>query len=129
MAENKIKILLAEDDEALREMYETRLKYEGYDVVAAIDGEEALSQAVATQPDIILLDIMMPKISGFDVLNILKNTPNTAKIPVIIMTVLDQESNRVKGLVEGAEDYVIKSQIMPQDVIEKIKSVLARYGK
>jgi len=125
----KIKVLLVEDDIALRDMYETRLNYEGFDVKTAADGEEALSTAVSEQPDLILLDVMMPKISGFDVLNILKNTQATSAIPVIVLTVLDQESNRVKGLVEGAEDYMIKSQAMPQDVVTKIKEVLEKYGK
>jgi len=125
----KIKVLLVEDNIALRDMYETRLLREGYDVETAADGKEALSIAISEQPDLVLLDIMLPKISGFDVLSALKSTQGVSHIPVIILTVLDQESNRVKGLVEGAEDYMIKSQDMPQDVIAKIKVVLAKYGK
>ncbi len=125
----KAKILIVEDDIPLRDMYKTRLKYEGYEVSVASDGEEALEKAVKEQPDVILLDIMMPKVSGFDVLDILKNTKTTRNIPVIIMTVLEQESNKVKGLVAGAEDYLIKSQSMPQDVINKIKEVLKKYQK
>lgn len=128
MAE-KVKILLVEDDIPLRNMYETRLNYEGFITVTASDGEEALAKAVSEKPDLILLDIMMPKVSGFDVLDILKNTHSTKNIPVIIMTVLEQETNKVKGLVSGAEDYLIKSQAMPQDVINKIKEVLQKYKK
>jgi len=129
MAEEKPKILIIEDDVQLRNMYETRLGYEGYTIVTASNGEEGLAKAVSEKPDLILLDIMMPKVSGFDVLDILKNTQSTKDIPVIIMTVLEQESNKVKGLIGGAEDYLIKSQAMPQDVINKIKEVLRKYGK
>lgn len=129
MAKEKAKILLVEDDIPLRDMYETRLKYEGYQIETASDGEEALAKAVKEKPDLILLDIMMPKVSGFDVLDILKNTESTKSIPVVIMTVLEQESNKVKGLVAGAEDYIIKSQTMPQDVIVKINDVLKKYKK
>lgn len=129
MAKEKAKILLVEDDIPLRDMYETRLKYEGYQIETASDGEEALAKAVKEKPDLILLDIMMPKVSGFDVLDILKNTESTKEIPVIIITVLEQESNKVKGLVSGAEDYIIKSQTMPQDVIVKINEVLKKHKK
>lgn len=127
--EKKIKILIIEDDESLREMYKMRLSYEGFEVIEASDGESGLAKAVAEQPDLILLDIMMPKISGFDVLDILKSTNSTAKIPVIIMTVLEQESNKVKGLMQGAEDYLIKSQTMPAEVVSKVREVLSRYKK
>ena len=129
MPDLKAKILLVEDDVPLRDMYETRLKYEGYETVVATDGEEALAKAVSEKPDLILLDIMMPKISGFDVLDILKSTEATKHIPIIILTVLEQESNKVKGLVSGAEDYIIKSQSMPQEVIAKIKNTVKRYSK
>jgi len=125
----KIKVLIVEDDESLREMYKIRLEYEGFEVLAASNGEEGLAKAVSEQPDIILLDIMMPKISGFDVLDILKSTHSTAKIPVIIMTVLEQESNKVKGLMQGAEDYLIKSQTMPAEVVNKVREVLKKYNK
>lgn len=127
--ERKIKVLIVEDDESLREMYKIRLEYEGFEVLTASNGEEGLAKAVSEQPDIILLDIMMPKISGFDVLDILKSTHSTAKIPVIIMTVLEQESNKVKGLMQGAEDYLIKSQTMPAEVVDKIRQVLKKYNK
>lgn len=125
----KIKVLIVEDDESLREMYKIRLEYEGFEVLVASNGEEGLAKAVSEQPDIILLDIMMPKISGFDVLDILKSTHSTAKIPVIIMTVLEQESNKVKGLMQGAEDYLIKSQTMPAEVVNKVREVLKKYNK
>lgn len=127
--EKKIKILIVEDDDSLREMYKIRLEYEGFDVIVASDGETALAKAVSEQPDLILLDIMMPKISGFDVLDILKSTNSTSKIPIIILTVLEQESNKVKGLMQGAEDYLIKSQTMPAEVVAKVREVLKKFKK
>lgn len=132
MAEEKEKgkkILIVEDDIPLKEMYQTRLEMEGYKVISAIDGEEALAQAVAENPDLILLDLMMPRIDGFAVLDILKSTPKISHIPVIILTALEQESNKVKGLAAGADDYLIKSQCMPKDVVAKIKEIIAKVDK
>lgn len=131
MADEKVKakILVVEDDIPLKDMYQTRLEMEGYAVVSAIDGEEALAQAVAENPNLILLDLMMPKIDGFAVLDILKSTPKISHIPVIILTALEQESNKVKGLAAGADDYLIKSQCMPKDVVAKIKELLAKGKK
>lgn len=118
------KILLVEDDQGLREMYQMRLELENFSVVCAIDGEEALEKAKNEKPDLILLDLMIPKISGLEVLKMLKNDTLTAKIPVIIMTVLDQENNKIEGLSLGADDYIIKSKVMPEEVLERIKKVL-----
>lgn len=124
MPDSKEKILIVEDDKSLREMYQLRLSINGYDVIEAGDGEEGLDVAIKEKPDLILLDIMMPKMSGMDVLDILKSTPETKDIPVIVLTALTEEHVKSKGLVYGAEDYLVKSQTMPGQVVEKIEGVL-----
>lgn len=120
------KVLLVEDDVALRDIYSARFMAEGYDVVTASDGEMALTQAVKEKPDLIILDVMMPKISGFDVLDILRATPETKETKVIMMTALSQEADVDKGKSLGADEYLVKSQVTLTDVIEKAKAVLAR---
>lgn len=126
MSDGKKKILIVEDDKSLREMYQLRLSINGYDVLEARDGEEGLDLAIKEKPDLIMLDIMMPKMSGMDVLDIIKSTPETKDIPVILLTALNEESVRSKGLVYGAEDYLVKSQTMPGKVVEKIEEVLSK---
>jgi DNA-binding response OmpR family regulator len=118
------KILIVEDDIALRNVYETRFKLEGYDVMIAGDGEEGLSIAVKEKPDVVVLDLMMPKISGMDVLDILKSTPETKKIPVLILTALTQESVKTKGFVFGANEFMVKSESKLEEIVEKVKSML-----
>jgi len=120
------KLLLVEDDMALRDIYSTRFLAEGYEVSTASDGEQALTVAVKEKPDIILLDIMMPKISGFDVLDILRTTPETKDSKIIIMTALSQPTDVEKGKSLGADDYLVKSQVTLTDVVEKVKAVLAK---
>lgn len=129
MGDKKAKILIVDDDLPLLEMYEGRLQQEGYEVITAKNGEEGLARAVDSNPDLILLDIMMPKVNGFDVLDILKTTPETKNIPVLILTVLIQEQDKERGLKSGAADYIIKSETMPGGVIEKIKVVLEQGKK
>jgi CheY-like chemotaxis protein len=89
------------------------------------DGEGALSAAKDFQPDLILLDIMMPKITGYDVLDILRNTPETAKIKIIMVTALGQESERKRAASLGADDYIVKSQVIIADLVDKIKQHLS----
>jgi DNA-binding response OmpR family regulator len=120
------KVLLVEDDVALRDIYSARFMAEDFDVVTASDGEMALTQAVKERPDLIILDVMMPKISGFDVLDILRATPETKTTKVIMMTALSQNSDIDKGKSLGADEYLVKSQVTLTDVIEKAKEVLAR---
>jgi DNA-binding response OmpR family regulator len=120
---NKI-ILLVDDDLTLREMYEERLKAEGFTIIQASNGEEALAKGKETKPSIVLLDIMMPKVNGFDVLKTLKANPDTKDIPVIILSALIQDVDRVEGKKLGAFDYIVKSETMPGEVIEKIKAAL-----
>ncbi|MBI4101246.1 response regulator, partial [Candidatus Microgenomates bacterium] len=118
------KILLVEDDINLREIYAARLSAENYKVVSASDGEEALAVAVKEKPSLILLDIMMPKISGFDVLDILRSTPATRDSKVIMLTALSQKSDRERGEQLGVDKYLVKSQITLEDVVQTIKDLL-----
>ncbi len=122
------KILLVEDDNNLREIYGARLLAEGYDIVSAKDGEEALSMAVAEKPDLIISDIMMPKISGFDMLDILRATPQTKDTKVIMMTALSQAEDRERGERLGADRYLVKSQVTLEDVVKVVQEVLVADG-
>ena len=118
------KVMVVEDDASLREIYGIRIAAEGYDVVSAGDGEEALAVAVREKPDLILADIMMPKISGFDMLDILRATPETANIHVVMMTALSGEEQRQRGERLGADRYLVKSQVGIEDVVKVIHEVL-----
>lgn len=122
------KIMVVEDDAPLREIYSIRITAEGYDVVPACDGEEALAIAVREKPDLILSDIMMPKISGFDMLDILRSTPETANIKVVMMTALSAEDQRLRGERLGADRYLVKSQVGIEDVINVIHELLGDGG-
>jgi DNA-binding response OmpR family regulator len=119
--DTKKKILLVEDDEALAAVYKSRLDIEGFDTKGVFNGEDALSAAMDFKPDLILLDAMMPKISGFDVLDILRNTPETAQIRVIMLTALSQPKDKERAEALGVNDYLVKSQVVIGDVIERVK--------
>ena len=118
------KIMVVEDDAALREIYSIRITAEGYDVVSAGDGEEALAMAVREKPALILSDVMMPKISGFDMLDIIRATPETANIKVVMMTALSADDQRERGEKLGADRYLVKSQVGIEDVVNVIHEVL-----
>lgn len=118
------KILLVEDDKSLREIYGVRLLAEGYDIVSAGDGEEALAMAIKDRPQLILSDVMMPKISGFDMLDILRSTTETKDIKVIMMTALSSEDQRARGEQLGADRYLVKSQVGIEDVVRTVHDVL-----
>lgn len=120
-ANSKPKILLVEDDVALATVYKARLESEGFTVEHCDDGEKALSAAVDFKPDLILLDVMMPKISGFDVLDILRNTPETVNTKVVILTALSQPKDKKKARNLGADDFLVKSQVVIADVVDRIK--------
>ncbi len=118
------KVMIVEDDDSLREIYGIRLAADGYGVVSAHDGEEALAVAVKERPDLIISDVMMPKISGFDMLDILRSTPETANIKVIMMTALSSDDQRNRGESLGADRYLVKSQVGIEDVVNVVHEVL-----
>lgn len=115
------KILLVEDDDALASVYQTRLQAEGFDIRRVPNGEDALAATLEYHPDLILLDVMMPKVSGFDVLDILRNTPETVNIKVIMLTALSQESDQERAKSLGVDDYLVKSQVVIADVVDRVK--------
>ena len=118
------KIMLVEDDNNLREIYGERLIAEGYEIVSAKDGEEALAMAVKEKPDLIISDVMMPKISGFDMLDILRQTPETKNTKVIMMTALSQAEDKERASSLGADKYLVKSQVTLEDVARVVHDVL-----
>jgi two-component system phosphate regulon response regulator PhoB len=117
----KPKILLVEDDIALATAYKVRLEAENFDIRHCPNGEEAMQVAIEYRPDLILLDLMMPRISGFDVLDILRNTPDTANTKIIILTALSQQSDQQRAKDLGANDYLVKSQAVVSDVVKRIR--------
>lgn len=118
------KILLVEDDKSLREIYGVRLLAEGYDIISAGDGEAALAMAIKDRPALIVSDVMMPKISGFDMLDILRSTTETRNIKVIMMTALSSDDQRKRGEELGADKYLVKSQVGIEDVVRAVHEVL-----
>lgn len=118
------KILLAEDDNNLREIYQARLIAEGYEVVTAQDGEEALAVAKQHQPDLIISDVMMPRISGFEMLDILRNTDGLRDTKVIMLTALGQADDRGRADNLGADKYLVKSQVTLEDIVTSAKQML-----
>ncbi len=121
MDTTKKKILLVEDDIALAAVYRSRLELEEFETKEVHNGEEALTAAKEYKPDLILLDAMMPKISGFDVLDILRNTPETADVKVIMLTALSQVKDKERAEELGVNDYLVKSQVVIGDVVERVK--------
>jgi DNA-binding response OmpR family regulator len=119
--DTKKKILLVEDDAALATVYKTRLEMEGFDVRHVDNGEKALSNALEYRPDLIVLDVMMPKIDGFDVLDIIRQTPETTSMRVIMLTALSQAKDKERAEQLGADDYLVKSQVVISDVVARIK--------
>jgi DNA-binding response OmpR family regulator len=120
------KILLAEDDKLISNSLCDALKQNGYEPTPAYDGEEAVAKAKEIKPDIMLLDIMMPKLDGISVLWEIKANPETAKIPVIVLTNIGDVETISKIVEAGAVDYLLKSDQSVDDIIQKVKDVLAR---
>lgn len=118
------KILLVEDDKGLREIYSVRLLAEGYTLISSGDGEEALAAAIGEKPDLIISDVMMPKISGFEMLDLLRSNENTKNIPVIMLTALSSEQQRERGTRLGADRYLVKSQVGIEDIVRTVHEVL-----
>ena len=123
--ETKKRILLVEDDASLADVYQARLELEGFDVRQVNNGEAALTTALEYKPDLVLLDAMMPKISGFDVLDILRNTSETMNIRIVMLTALSQPKDKERAESLGVDDYLVKSQVVIGDVISRVKHHLA----
>lgn len=121
---SKPRILLVEDDAFLIRIYATKLELEGFDVLQAKDGEAGLEAAQKELPDIILLDILMPKLDGFQVLEALKKDAKTKKIPVVLLSNLGQKDDVERGRALGATDYLIKAHFVPSETVQKIKHIL-----
>ncbi len=122
--EVKKKILVVEDDETLAAVYKQRLELEGFEIKHSKNGEDALDTAIKFQPDLILLDVMMPKLNGFDVLDILRNTPATRNIRIVMLTALSQPKDAERAKELGADDFLVKSQVVIGDVVARIKHQL-----
>lgn len=120
----KDKILIVEDEPFLLDMYKMKFKQGGFEVISAIDGEEAIRAGRREEPNIILLDIMMPKIDGFEVLENLKKNSLTKSIPVLIFSNFSQKEQKEKGIALGAADYFVKTNYTPAQVLEKVKNIL-----
>lgn len=118
------KILLVEDDEMLHGMYTQKFKNQGYDVVSAYNGADGVKLAETEKPDVVLLDVIMPKMDGFVALKKIRKNPVTEKMPVILLTNLGQEEDVRKGRELGANDYFIKANHTPQEVVDKVKVLL-----
>jgi len=118
------KILVAEDDKFLMKVYQSKLKDEGYELITASDGEEALAKIKEETPNLVLLDIMMPKKNGFEVLKESKSNSKTKGIPIIILSNLGQDSDINEGVKIGADDYIIKSNISINGILEKIEKFI-----
>ena len=118
------KILVVEDDKFLREMISRKLDKEGYEVIQAVDGEKGEEKAKSEKPDIILLDLILPGIDGFEVLERIKKDPEVAGIPIIILSNLGQKSEVERGLSLGAVDFLIKAHFTPAEIVKKIREVI-----
>jgi CheY-like chemotaxis protein len=118
------KVLLVEDDNNLREIYQARLQAEGYDIVSAKDGEEALVIAKQEQPDLIISDVMMPRVSGFEMLDILRNTEGLKDPKVIMLTALGQADDKNRAEELGADRYLVKSQVTLEDIVKAAQDLL-----
>lgn len=118
----KPKVLLVEDDWMLRDIYEEQLKTEGFLVESASNGEEGITKVTSCMPDVVLLDLLLPKLSGFEFIDIVKKNPATSKIPIIVLTNIWGD---VEDLVKrGAVKYLLKSDYTPDQIVEKVREVL-----
>ncbi|MFA5714181.1 MAG: response regulator [Candidatus Paceibacterota bacterium] len=118
------KILIIEDDKFLRELMSKKLLSMGYDVVSAADGESGLVMIKESKPDVVLLDLILPGINGFEVLEMAKKDPETANVPIVILSNLGQGEDIEKGLKLGAKDFLVKAHFTPQEIINKLKIIL-----
>jgi len=119
-------ILIVEDDKFLRELISKKLIGQGFKIDEAIDGEEGLKKLQEIKPDMVLLDLILPGLDGFDVLQRIKDDPSTASIPVLILSNLGQKDEIEKGLKLGAVDFLVKAHFTPEEIVQKIKQVFEK---
>ncbi len=124
--DQKEKILIIEDDRFIAKMYQTKLGLEGYTVEVAENGAIGIEKIKSFSPDLVLLDIIMPEVDGFQVLETIRDDPTINSTPVIVMSNLAQEDHLKRARALGAKDYIVKSQLTPADVVKKIKETLAK---
>lgn len=122
----KKKILLIEDDEFICQMYRVKFEQTAYQLIVAKDGQEGLDIMKKEKPDLVLLDIILPGLDGFELLTKAKNDPDIRAIPIVLLTNLGQEENVKKGMALGARDYIIKAHFTPQEVVEKVEGFFQR---
>ena len=125
-ASRQAKILIIEDDKFLRDLISQKLRKENFNTLEAVDGEEGLKTAREKSPDIILLDLILPGLDGFEILRVLKGDKNTSQIPVIVLSNLGQKEDMDRALSGGAEDFMVKAHFTPGEIVTKIKSVLKK---
>ena len=118
------KILIIEDDKFLRQLIVQKLAKEGYETIEAVDGEQGLKEIQEKNPDLVLLDLILPGIDGFEVLSQMKKNEELAKVPVIILSNLGQQEDVQRGLNLGAVDYLIKAHFTPGEIVKKIRKAL-----
>ena len=122
------KILIAEDERDIRDLVAFTLRFAGYEVAAAANGEEAVAMASKENPDLILMDVRMPRMTGYDACRILKANPEMKDIPIVFLSAKGQESEIQTGLEVGAEEYLLKP-FAPDQLTERVKAILAKFGK
>jgi CheY-like chemotaxis protein len=118
------RILLVEDDRFLRKAAEVRLRRAGYTVITAADGEEAIATASATRPDLVLLDLIMPRMQGFEVLRLLRAQPNMQSVPIVVLTNLSQDADRERAMTHGANGYLIKANMSLDALADAVGNAL-----
>lgn len=122
------KILIAEDERDIRDLVAFTLRFAGYEVFAAANGEEAVEMAPNVSPDLILMDVRMPRMTGYEACRIMKLNPDLKDIPIVFLSAKGQEAEIQQGLDAGAEEYLLKP-FAPDQLTSHVKSILAKFGK
>ncbi|MBI3495135.1 response regulator [Candidatus Berkelbacteria bacterium] len=122
----KTRVLIVDDDLSILEMYSERLSLAGFEVITAATGEDGMARAVDSAPAVILLDIRLPRTNGLDILDILKNTDATKDIPILLLTAMSGPEVRERAIARGADDFLLKSETMPGEVVRKIERAIAQ---
>jgi DNA-binding response OmpR family regulator len=122
------KILIAEDEPDIRELVAFMLRFAGYEVMAAANGEEAVQAATREVPDLVLMDVRMPRMTGYDACRLMKSNPTLRDVPIVFLSAKGQESEIQSGLEAGAEEYLLKP-FSPDELTNRVRSILSKFGK